>query len=52
MKTIYKYPLKIASSQIIEMPIDAKILDLQMQGDIATILALVDTGKKIEKYNY
>lgn len=49
MKTIYKYPLKIASSQIIEMPIDAKILDLQMQGNIVTILALVDTDKNIEK---
>jgi hypothetical protein len=54
MKMIYKYPL---SSEIhhnavfeIEMPRNAKILDVQIQGDTPVIWAIVNPKK--EKRNY
>lgn len=44
MKTIYKYPIVVADEQVIEMPIYASILSVQMQGDKVNIWALVDTA--------
>lgn len=43
MKTIYKYPIKITDEQIINMPIGANIISIQMQNKIATIWAIVST---------
>lgn len=43
MKAIYKYPIKIVDKQVIEMPIGANILSIQMQNGIATIWAIVST---------
>lgn len=50
MKTIWKYPLKITSLQIIEMPDRAAILSMQMQDNVPTIWALVDTDKTKAKW--
>jgi len=41
MKTIHKYPLKVAGQQTVEMPADAQILSVQMQGQKLCIWALV-----------
>ena len=43
MKTIYKYPIEITDEQVVEMPVYARILGVQMQGDNVNIWALVDT---------
>jgi hypothetical protein len=49
MKIIYKYPLPLAFGPIfIDMPIGATILSFQMQLDVPTIWALVDTDKPSE----
>ena len=48
MQTIYKYPFKIASEVIIEMPKGAQILSIQIQNDIPTMWALIDTEKEME----
>lgn len=42
---IYKYPLKILSSQTVEMPEDAYILNIQMQRGQPVMWAAVDTNK-------
>lgn len=42
MKKIYKYPLQLADTQMIEIPKYAKILDAQLQGDDLFIWALVN----------
>lgn len=44
--TIWKYPLKIYEVQIISMPATAKVLSVQVQGDVPCIWALVDTDEK------
>ncbi len=46
MKTIYKYPLSIGTKNVIEMPIGAKILDLQTQNGTPGIWAMVDSGNQ------
>ena len=50
MKTIYKYPLIITDSQIVEMPKGAKILTVQTQNDTVCLLALVDTERPPEQH--
>lgn len=47
MKTIYKYALR-PGDQAIEMPVGAKILDIQNQTGILTLWALVDDGDSVE----
>lgn len=42
MKAIYKYPIKIADTQILDMPVGADIISLQMQNGIITIWAIID----------
>lgn len=42
MKTIWKYPLRVEQSQIIEMPHGAELLSIQLQGDQPMLWALVD----------
>lgn len=45
MKTIYKYPLRIADEQEIYMPDGAIPLSVQMQGDHACLWVLVDPDR-------
>lgn len=44
--TIFKYPLKIEEEQIVNMPHDAKILSLQIQGGSPVMWAMVDDLKR------
>ena len=43
MKTIYKYPLETTDNQTVEMPLDSKILCIQVQGDKPCLWAMVNT---------
>lgn len=40
--TIYKYPIKIIDTQKVKLPLYAKILTAQMQGDTLCLWAQVD----------
>lgn len=42
MNAIWKYPLNIADVQIVEMPLNAEILCVQMQGTSPCLWALVN----------
>lgn len=46
MSQIYKYPIypRQPMDFTVDMPVDAKILTIQMQGPVMTIWALVDPG--------
>ncbi len=46
---IWKYPLEVVPQQIIEMPIEAKILTVQVQQKIPCIWALVNPGVYLTK---
>lgn len=54
MKMIYKYPLGMEiyhnSVYEIQMPRGAKILDIQAQGNIPVIWAIVNPNKETRKY--
>lgn len=56
MKMIYKYPLgmDIHHNAVyeIEMPKAAKILDIQVQGNIPVIWAIVNPKKETRKYEF
>ena len=43
MRTIWKYPIDTTSCHEIEMPLNAKILCVQLQDHIPTLWALVET---------
>ncbi len=43
MITVYKYPLKLEDSQVVELPYAANVLCVQAQYDLPYIWALVDT---------
>ena len=43
MITVYKYPLQVADEQDVVMPLDARILKADAQGDNLCLWALVDT---------
>lgn len=45
---IHKYPIQIKDKFNIEMPIGAKILTVQVQGNVPCIWALVDTEQHLE----
>lgn len=42
MKTIWKFPLKVADTQVIDIPMPADILTIQMQGETPCLWALVN----------
>jgi hypothetical protein len=46
--TIWKYPLDVVDSQIVEVPEGAKILAVQAQGDVPCLWALVDPERPAE----
>lgn len=46
--TVWKYPLAIADSQSIIMPVGAEILDVQVQGGIPCLWAMVDPTRPTE----
>lgn len=43
MRTIWKYPITDSPYQKIEMPLNAEILCVQLQDNIPTLWALVET---------
>ena len=47
MQTVWKYPLHLEDSQVIQVPSGAQLLTVQMQG-VATIRALVDPSKELK----
>lgn len=49
MKTIYKYPIKIADKQSFPMPVGANILTLQTQNGNPFIWAMIDTEVPTEE---
>jgi hypothetical protein len=55
VNVIWKFPLKIAETQDIEMPFGSAILDIQYQealhGDVLTMWALVNPGAHKVKRN-
>lgn len=44
MKTIFKYKLELTDNQILELPYDYQILDIQVQNDFIYLWALVDNS--------
>lgn len=46
MKSIYKYPIEIKGVNTVVMPGGAKVLSIQMQGEIPTIWAMVDPDSR------
>ena len=51
MKTIWKYPIADRPYQKIEMPSNAKILCVQLQDNIPTLWALVETENSKKPFN-
>ena len=49
---IYKYPIPITDKFTIEMPLDAKILSLQLQHDMPMIWAAVWENSSLEKRKF
>lgn len=45
MKTIWKFPLNVADEQVVSMPRDAIVLDVQVQYGIPCIWALVELNE-------
>ncbi len=48
-KTIFKYPLRMADTQSVEMPKGAEVLSVQSQGETLCLWALVNTKRPNEK---
>lgn len=46
-RTIWKYELTVAEYQTVEMPVDAEILTVQMQGDVLCLWALVSPDAEL-----
>lgn len=46
MQAIYKYPIEIADTQYVEMPLGAQILSAQMQGGQLCLWAKVEPDEK------
>ena len=51
MKKIFKYPLEITDTQFVELPLGAKILTAQMQGNQLCLWAIVNTLPEAVKKN-
>jgi hypothetical protein len=47
-KVVWKYPLELKDEQIIEMPANARMLCVQMQGETPSLWVLVDPYKAHE----
>ncbi len=52
MKTIYKYTLDLVDSQVIPMPIGARILNIQVQNGRICLWAIVEIGSRIERRTF
>lgn len=52
MRMIYKYPLKIADSQLVDLPADAYVLKVDEQSGELFVWALVDTEAQTEKREF
>lgn len=52
METIYKYELAITDNQVVQMPIDAKILTVQTQHGKPWMWALVNPEYPLVKRNF
>lgn len=48
---IYKYPLSLDET-LVEMPVGAKLLDVQTQRDVVYLWALVDPTKETEERTF
>lgn len=46
MKTIYKYQLEITDRQVLQLPVNYFILDIQVQGYNPCMWVMVDTDAK------
>lgn len=46
MKTIYKYPIEITDEQALTLPVNARILTVQMQEGKSCLWAMIDTEEK------
>lgn len=51
MKKIYKYPLEITDTQFVELPLGAKILTVQIQGNQLCLWAMVNALPEAIKKN-
>jgi hypothetical protein len=49
MKSVWKFPLAVTDAQTIEMPIGARLLTVQPQGDQVCLWALVETTAMKER---
>lgn len=47
--TIYKYPIEITDSQAVLIPVDAKLLTVQIQNEKLCLWAMFDEKKHISK---
>jgi hypothetical protein len=45
VKTVYKYPLRLADAQAVQLPKGARILTAQFQGEQLCLWAMVDTDQ-------
>lgn len=52
MKKIWKFQLQVTDTQIVEMPVGAEILSLQVQHSVPCIWALVDDHVGREKVTF
>ena len=49
MNVVYKYKLETIGNQLIEMPIESKILTVQKQYGVIVMWCMVDTRKEIKE---
>ena len=49
MKTIYKYTIELIQNYPVQMPVNAKVLHVDIQNSMITLWALVDLSNSIEK---
>jgi hypothetical protein len=52
MKTIWKFPLAVGAEIALEMPGGATVLDVQTQGEIPCVWALVDSTAPLTKRHF
>ncbi len=52
MQTIYKYPVPVQDEFVVDMPIGAEVLAVQIQGGEAQMWALVETDRPMSKRTF
>lgn len=52
MKTIWKFPLAVTDFQKVDMPLGAKVLAVQPQGDQVCLWALVDPAAENDRRGF